>query len=371
MSKENITDVESTTAIKDYCSTKMKFKTYSLKWTIDNYDFVSKTVKLLESPEFPLDGEETKKWYIEFEPPEINETNEIKCSITVMKKEGIAYVHGSLSFIGSSGKIYRPGDYKGLCTQFYWNTITGKQLNTKLLWNETSGKTLILLCEVRVLDTTENYLYRKISIKPFESEDFLQEMNKFFFNDQTFQDVIITVQGKAFRAHKVILAARSKVFAAMFSHEMSENINKTIEIKDLKPETVEKMLGFIYSDKIDDLDLKELATELIAAADKYDLKRLKEICIEALHKNLGIHNALETLKAADMYLIPDLKKLALNFVSLHRQMIKNVDEYEPFFAERPHLMLELIDIQDNRPDNSDYYQENVEVCKATLYFKTK
>ncbi|XP_033223838.1 speckle-type POZ protein-like [Belonocnema kinseyi] len=225
MSKENSADVESVDVIKDYCSSKMKFKTYSLKWTINNYDFVSKTVKLLKSSEFPFKGKETEKWYIEFKPPEISETNENKFCIRVKKKEnGQSYVCGSISFIGSSGKIYCPDDYKGLCNSFYWKTITGKLLNKNLLWNETPGKTLIILCEILVLDTTENYLYQEISIKPFTSEDFSQEMSKFYLNDQTFQDVTIFVQEKEFKAHKVILAARSQFFAAMFLHEMSETI---------------------------------------------------------------------------------------------------------------------------------------------------
>lgn len=77
------------------------------------------------------------------------------------------------------------------------------------------------------------------------------------------------------------------------------------------------MLSFIYSDKVDDLDLKVSAIELLTATEKYDLKKLKEICIVAMHKNLGVHNVVKILEYADIYSIPDLKKVSLKFVSSH------------------------------------------------------
>lgn len=60
----------------------------------------------------------------------------------------------------------------------------------------------------------------------------------------------------------------------MFSSEMSEKNNSLVEIKDLTSETIEKMLHFIYTDQVDDHDLKESASELLDAAEKYDLRRL-------------------------------------------------------------------------------------------------
>ena len=50
-----------------------------------------------------------------------------------------------------------------------------------------------------------------------------------------------------FKAHKTILAARSSVFNAMFKHEMQENIESIIEIKDLSAKVVQEMLNYIYT----------------------------------------------------------------------------------------------------------------------------
>ena len=46
-----------------------------------------------------------------------------------------------------------------------------------------------------------------------------------------------------FKCHKVILAARSDVFAAMFSHyNTSEAMTNEIKINDIEPEVMELML---------------------------------------------------------------------------------------------------------------------------------
>ena len=50
-----------------------------------------------------------------------------------------------------------------------------------------------------------------------------------------------------FIAHKVILSARSRVFSALFEHEMQENINSRVHIEDAEPNVVEEMLRFIYT----------------------------------------------------------------------------------------------------------------------------
>ena len=61
-------------------------------------------------------------------------------------------------------------------------------------------------------------------------------------------DVTIVCDGARFPAHKLILSARSEVFAAMFSHKDTlESQQNEVTIKDLTKLTVETFLNFIYS----------------------------------------------------------------------------------------------------------------------------
>jgi speckle-type POZ protein len=56
-------------------------------------------------------------------------------------------------------------------------------------------------------------------------------------------DVTLIVSGgRSFSAHKVILAARSPVFGAMFAHEMKESLNGEVLLDDLSPAVMGELL---------------------------------------------------------------------------------------------------------------------------------
>jgi len=86
------------------------------------------------------------------------------------------------------------------------------------------------------------------------------------FESQKFSDVILSVNGREFFAHKAILAARSPVFAAMFEHEMEEKKQNRVEITDMDHDVLREMLRFIYTGKAPNLE--KMADDLLAAADK-------------------------------------------------------------------------------------------------------
>ena len=86
-----------------------------------------------------------------------------------------------------------------------------------------------------------------------------------------FTDCTITCDGKEFQCHQNILAARSSVFDAMFTHNMEEKISSRVDIIDLDADTVHDMIIYIYSGKVVG-ELEGKATGLLSAAEKYDLK---------------------------------------------------------------------------------------------------
>ena len=93
--------------------------------------------------------------------------------------------------------------------------------------------------------------------------------------------------------HKVILAARSPVFYAMMSIDMKEAQQGFAEVPDFDSKLMEQVLHFIYCNKV--INLEELSYQLIFAAEKYELKELKRMCIEHIIKNLKIENVTESL----------------------------------------------------------------------------
>lgn len=127
-------------------------------------------------------------------------------------------------------------------------------------------------------------------------------------------DCELLVDGCRYRAHKGILAARSPVFAAMFdpSHDMIEAQKNECEIEDLTSTAVCALLHYIYTDTCP--QLIDYAEEILPAADKYQLVRLKAECELELSKTLTPENVCRRLKLADKHSAPTLKERALTFL---------------------------------------------------------
>ena len=66
----------------------------------------------------------------------------------------------------------------------------------------------------------------------------------------------------------------TEMLAAMFEHDMEEKKNSRVEVKDVEPEVMAELLRFIYTGKTA-ANLDTMAADLLAAADKYALERLK------------------------------------------------------------------------------------------------
>ncbi|KAJ0172786.1 hypothetical protein K1T71_011925 [Dendrolimus kikuchii] len=127
-----------------------------------------------------------------------------------------------------------------------------------------------------------------------------------------FSDVMMkSGEGTEYKVHKAVLASRSAVLKAHFEHNTTECITNIVE-SPLESEVLNEVLTFIYSDKAPKVD--EIPEKLLAAADYYQLSRLKNLCEEALHKKLTVENAIETLQLADLHSANTLKQLTLEFI---------------------------------------------------------
>ncbi|XP_073161475.1 speckle-type POZ protein-like isoform X2 [Lepidochelys kempii] len=86
-----------------------------------------------------------------------------------------------------------------------------------------------------------------------------------------------------------------------------------VEINDVDPEVFKEMMRFIYTGKAPNLD--KMADNLLAAADKYALERLKVMCEEALCSNLSVENVADILILADLHSAEQLKAQAIDFIN--------------------------------------------------------
>ncbi|XP_065203933.1 speckle-type POZ protein-like [Planococcus citri] len=121
------------------------------------------------------------------------------------------------------------------------------------------------------------------------------------FENHDFTDFTISVQGKDYPVHKIILASCSDYFAKMFKSGMKETAENRVEITDVDEVVMGKILSFIYTGKCENASTDNSVYDLIAAADKYDLDHLKKLCEDSVYKSLSVESALNVLILADQF----------------------------------------------------------------------
>lgn len=77
---------------------------------------------------------------------------------------------------------------------------------------------------------------------------------------------IVCAKGQELSAHKLILAARSPVFSAMFEHDTKEAQEGKIVLSDTPVEVFSELLYFLYTGKVQ--KLQQYAPDLLVIADK-------------------------------------------------------------------------------------------------------
>ena len=157
------------------------------------------------------------------------------------------------------------------------------------------------------------------------------------FDTENLSDVELNVDGQIFHAHKVILAARSTVFAAMFEHEMAEKIENAVTIVDIDSKVFREILRYIYTGKVKNLE--EVAFDLLTAADKYDLRKLKILCEMFIYNaTLTKDNVMDLLILADVQRSGHLKTKAIEFINANAIDVMETEGYKALVNSHPHLL---------------------------------
>lgn len=116
-----------------------------------------------------------------------------------------------------------------------------------------------------------------------------------------FADVTFVIGDTRIKGHKCILASRSSFFKNMFTVGMRECEESVISVQDISLATFKKLLEFIYSDQLSELENADQAIDVLVAANKYGLDRLKRLCEKFLVALIDLENVVELLYLSDMH----------------------------------------------------------------------
>ena len=111
-------------------------------------------------------------------------------------------------------------------------------------------------------------------------------------------DLEISVEGKVFNVHKLLLSARCPYFRAMMLSGMRESYATKIDLPDIKADAFQYIIDWIYSDKFSplfsDSNIEiELGMNLLFAANLLDLHSLMRMTEIALEKIIDLENAID------------------------------------------------------------------------------
>ena len=169
-----------------------------------------------------------------------------------------------------------------------------------------------------------------------------------------YTDTKIAVGGTTFECHRVVLAAISPFFEAMYLSTMRER-DGIVTLGDIDPPTFEVILKFIYSGE--DVVNEDNADALLRAAVMLQIKCLQQRCEQFMTENIDSENCLAVWKLASIHGCGYLTHRAWECVLQCFEYVCNSDDF---------LKLECNDVLTIISDN-DLETPNEElVCDAVL-----
>ena len=118
-------------------------------------------------------------------------------------------------------------------------------------------------------------------------------------------------------------------------------------IDDLEPDTVHDMLLFIYKGMLEILG-KGKAERLLTAAEKYDLKTLKQMCEELLCEKMDRDNVLEMLLLSDLNRAPTLRAQAVKYILAHGKQVVSQSGWREKLKMYPDIICDLFEATTNK-----------------------
>ncbi|KAK4743429.1 hypothetical protein SAY87_001430 [Trapa incisa] len=165
-----------------------------------------------------------------------------------------------------------------------------------------------------------------------------------FVNDLA--DVCVKVGKRVFRCHQVVLASRSEYFRARISRmkEFYEERDEVplsklpyLEEHDLAMETFEKMIEYMYTDSLKEVD-PDQAEEMFDAASRYLLFPLKRAVADVLLPHLEMVSPAELchwLTLSDMYGVLKIREYCLDMIACNFETFADTPEFRAMLLTLP------------------------------------
>ncbi|CRK97257.1 CLUMA_CG010653, isoform A [Clunio marinus] len=143
-----------------------------------------------------------------------------------------------------------------------------------------------------------------------------------------FSDITIVTDTEKFKAHKVVLAMQSSVFASIFEDKMKDRPSDVIQVKSINSDVVKIFLKFLYTGEIETGNSNLL--QLFTLAAKFKVENLMTIVEEMITDDLNDDNAIDVFEFACRFNCDSMKMSAFKAIqSMFDEPLKDELMNEP------------------------------------------
>jgi speckle-type POZ protein len=161
------------------------------------------------------------------------------------------------------------------------------------------------------------------SVVPVTCSDIIGHLEQLLVRGEV-GEVRFLVEQSEISAHRLIIAARSPLLYEL-AVSTDNNNNHVVRIDDMRAAVFRTVLQFIYTDELPPLfDLmvtdrragEVIAGDMLAAACRFHLDRMKAMCENLVANYMSEDNMLSMLKLARRYNCSKLEECCIEFISL-------------------------------------------------------
>ncbi|KAM8953550.1 kelch-like protein 6 [Pelodytes ibericus] len=155
--------------------------------------------------------------------------------------------------------------------------------------------------------------------------------------ENSLTDVMLCVGNKVFSCHRVVLAAASNYFRAMFCNELKEKYEERIVIRGVDAETMDIILDYTYTSKV--VITKQNVQKILEASSLFQFLRMVDACSSFLSEALHPENCVGILRLADTHSLDPLKMRVQNYIIQNFSQVLN---HEDFLELQPEILYHIL-----------------------------
>ncbi|XP_077993440.1 kelch repeat and BTB domain-containing protein 8-like [Glandiceps talaboti] len=177
---------------------------------------------------------------------------------------------------------------------------------------------------------------------------------KEMYEDQDLVDVKLLVDRDEYPCHRVVLAASSPYFRAMFTHDVTESRKDQIRINGVESESMRLIIQYAYTSEVE-INVENVQG-LMLASNMFQLLNLRDACAAYMERHVTLTNCINIYFFASAHECGKLQDLARKLIY---DKFNDVCKEEEFYNLGKEKLIDLISRDEINVDREEVVYEAV------------